>query len=116
MAISISFSRRVSSKDSNVSDATPDQTPPMDEHRLIAERRAKLDKMREQGVAFPNDFRRDALAEELHIAYGDRPPEWFESHAVPVKVGGRMMGKRGQGKVSFVDLVDRSGKIQLFVH
>ncbi len=33
-----------------------------DENHLIAERRAKLAKLRERGVAFPNDFRRDALA------------------------------------------------------
>ena len=36
--------------------------PPSDENHLIAERRAKLAKLRERGIAFPNDFRRDALA------------------------------------------------------
>jgi lysyl-tRNA synthetase, class II len=92
-----------------------DQTPP-DENRLIAERRAKLDKLRDAGSAFPNDFRRDALSEDLHIAYGDRPADWFEKNLIPVRVGGRMMSKRDMGKVSFVDLVDRSGKIQLFLH
>ena len=45
-----------------------------DENKLIAERRAKLDKLRERGrCAFPNDFRRDALADQLLTAYGDRP-------------------------------------------
>ena len=33
-----------------------------DEHKLIAQRRQKLAQLREAGVAFPNDFRRDALA------------------------------------------------------
>jgi lysyl-tRNA synthetase class 2 len=93
-----------------------DDTQLPDENRLIAERRAKLDKLRQSGVAFPNDFRRNALAEELHVAYGERAADWFEKNAVPVKVGGRMMSKRDQGKVSFVDLVDRTGKIQLFLH
>jgi lysyl-tRNA synthetase class 2 len=88
----------------------------LDENKLVAERRAKLTGLRERGPAFPNDFRRDALAEELAIAYGERPVEWFETHTVRVKVAGRMMARRGQGKVSFVDLVDRSGKIQLFLH
>ena len=37
-----------------------------DENKLIAERRAKLAALRAQGPAFPNDFRRDALAAELH--------------------------------------------------
>jgi lysyl-tRNA synthetase, class II len=92
-----------------------DETPPVDENRLIAERRAKLAALRERGQVFPNDFRRDALADDLLTAYGERPTEWFESHSVRVKVAGRLMSKRGQGKVSFVDLVDRSGKIQLFL-
>ena len=48
-----------------------------DENKLIAERRAKLDKLR-SGVAFPNDFRRDALADQLLTAYGDRAPEGFD--------------------------------------
>jgi lysyl-tRNA synthetase class 2 len=98
---------------------TDDTTPPIDENRLIAERRAKLDKLRAEsngGSAFPNDFRRTALADELRIGYGERATEWFEANPVPVKVSGRMMSKRGQGKVSFVDLVDRSGRIQLFLH
>ena len=44
----------------------PSTTQPIeasiDENKLIAERRAKLDKVRGGGIAFPNDFRRDALA------------------------------------------------------
>ncbi len=91
-----------------------------DENKLIAERRAKLDKLRvdsvsKGGVAFPNDFRRDALADQLHTAYGDRPPEWFEHNAIRVKVGGRMLIKRVQGKTSFAKIADRTGQIQLFV-
>src|SRR5881398_1900889 len=43
-----------------------------DENKLIAERRAKLAALRAQGPAFPNDFRRDALAGELHASFGER--------------------------------------------
>ena len=32
----------------------------------------------------------------------------------PVKVAGRLMSKRGMGKVSFCDLQDRDGRIQLY--
>lgn len=92
-----------------------ESTPPVDENKLIAERRAKLDKLRTAGVAFPNDFRRDALADQLLMAYGERPPEWFEQNTVAVKVGGRMMAKRIMGKASFAKIMDRSGQIQLFV-
>ena len=69
------------------------QSPP-DENKLIAERRSKLDKLRGSGIAFPNDFRRDALADQLLTAYGERAPEWFDQNVVRVKVGGRMMAKR----------------------
>jgi lysyl-tRNA synthetase class 2 len=86
-----------------------------DENQLTAERRAKLGLLRAAGSAYPNDFRRDALADELHTAFGEKSTQWLEQNPTPVKVGGRMMSKRGQGKVSFVDLADRSGKIQLFV-
>lgn len=42
-----------------------------DENKLIAERRAKLKALRERGIAFPNDFRRNATAGELHASYGE---------------------------------------------
>ena len=47
---------------------TDDNNKP-DENKLIAERRAKLAALREQGNAFPNDFRRNAIAEELHQTF-----------------------------------------------
>jgi len=96
-----------------VSDMT-DPTLPQDENRLIAERRAKLEKLRAAGPAFPNDFRRDALADQLLTAYGERPPEWFDTHGIRVKVAGRMMAKRVMGKASFIKLEDRTGQIQVF--
>ena len=40
-----------------------------DENHIIAERRGKLTEMRQSGNAFPNDFRRDSLAGELHHRY-----------------------------------------------
>jgi lysyl-tRNA synthetase, class II len=88
-----------------------------DENKLIAERRAKLDKLRNSssgGVAFPNDFRRDALADQLLTAYGDRPAEWFDKNTIRVKVGGRMLAKRVMGKASFAKIADRTGQIQVF--
>jgi lysyl-tRNA synthetase, class II len=88
---------------------------PIDENKLIAERRAKLDSLRTAGVAFPNDFRRDALADQLLTAYGERAPEWFDNNEVRVKVGGRMMIKRVQGKTSFAKIADRTGVLQLFI-
>jgi lysyl-tRNA synthetase, class II len=86
-----------------------------DENHLIAERRAKLAKLREQGVAFPNDFRRNALAGDLLSAYGSRSAELLEAEAIPVSVAGRMRAKRVMGKASFAKLEDASGAIQVFL-
>jgi len=87
----------------------------VDVNHLIAERRAKLERLRERGGAFPNDFRRDSTAEQLHLACGGHPPEWFEAHPTRVTLAGRMMAKRVMGKASFAKLKDRSGAIQVFL-
>jgi lysyl-tRNA synthetase class 2 len=84
-----------------------------DENKLIAERRAKLSALREAGNAFPNDFRRNALAEEVHLAYGAHEGSHLEEESVEVAVAGRMMVKRVMGKASFIKLQDRSGQIQV---
>ena len=86
-----------------------------DEHKLITQRRQKLDALREQGGAFPNDFRRDSIAAELHAAFGEKEKDWLEENTIRVKVAGRMMGKRVMGKASFAHIQDMSGRIQLRV-
>ena len=65
-----------------------------DESKLIAERRGKLDALRETGNAFPNTFRRNALADELHRTYGAHENEHLVAENVVVAVAGRMMVKR----------------------
>jgi lysyl-tRNA synthetase, class II len=87
----------------------------LDENHLIAERRAKLGALRAQGPAYPNEFRRDALAADLLSTYSECDNAWFEANPVHVRVGGRMMFKRLMGKASFAKLADRSGAIQLFL-
>ncbi|MCH8866140.1 MAG: lysine--tRNA ligase [Proteobacteria bacterium] len=84
-----------------------------DDSRLIAERRRKLDAMREHGNAFPNDFRRNSLAEELHKTYEAQDDETLREAHIKVAVAGRMMVKRVMGKASFIKLQDRSGQIQV---
>lgn len=84
-----------------------------EENRLIAERRRKLDGLRESGNAYPNDFRRNALAEELHESYGGHDAQHLEEQGVRVRVAGRMMVKRVMGKNSFIKLKDRTTEIQV---
>ncbi|MFQ5546929.1 MAG: lysine--tRNA ligase [Woeseia sp.] len=83
------------------------------ESKLIAERRRKLSQLRASGDAYPNDFRRNSLAEELHEAFGDHDDSALREQAVGVRVAGRMMVKRLMGKASFIKLQDRTGQIQL---
>lgn len=86
------------------------------ESHLIAERRAKLARIREQGIAFPSDFRRNVVAGELHAEYGEKDKEWFDANP-PVRaiVAGRVMAKRIMGKASFVSVLDMSGRIQCYI-
>ncbi len=86
-----------------------------DENQIITERRAKLKAIREQGVAFPNDFERKHLAADLHGEFDGRTNEELESAPVQVAVAGRMMLKRVMGKASFATIQDMSGRIQLFI-
>ncbi len=78
-------------------------------------RREKLAAIREQGIAFPNDFRRDAISSDLHKLYDDKTNEELIENKIIVTVAGRMMMRRIMGKASFVSLQDVTGQIQLYV-
>jgi lysyl-tRNA synthetase class 2 len=100
--------------------AMTDETtsPPIDENHLIAERRAKLAALREQGIAFPNDFRRSHDVQDLQDAYADAERwtgEALEAEGVRVAVAGRLLAKRVMGKAAFALIQDVSGRIQLFL-
>ena len=88
---------------------------PADENKLITERREKLAVIRQQGIAFPNDFKPKHRAAELLRLHGDQANEELEPLAISVVVAGRLMLKRVMGKASFGTLQDASGQIQLFV-
>ena len=84
-----------------------------EENDLIIERRKKLTAIREKGSAYPNDFRRNCLAEELHLNYDKHDAETLKKEKIKVSVAGRMMAKRVMGKASFIKLQDRSAQIQI---
>jgi len=93
---------------------TADTAPP-DENAIIAERRAKLAALRAAGNAYPNDFRRTALAADLHAAHDARDNAALETAPIRVAVAGRMLLKRVMGRACFATLQDMSGRIQLYV-
>lgn len=83
------------------------------ENEQISQRRDKLAEWREQSLAFPNDFRRDVVAGELHAHYDDKDNEFFEANPKRVRAAGRLMLKRNMGKTTFAHIQDYSGKIQV---
>ncbi|HEY2768404.1 MAG TPA: lysine--tRNA ligase [Solirubrobacteraceae bacterium] len=80
---------------------------------LIAERREKAQRLRESASEddFPYSYPGVSSVEDVraayeHLAVGEETEDMR-------RVAGRLAGKRGQGRAAFLDLVDRSGKIQL---
>jgi lysyl-tRNA synthetase class 2 len=86
-----------------------------EENKLIEERREKLKALRARGIAFPNDFRRNNFASELHGQYSAKTKEELEPLKIQATVAGRMVLKRVMGKASFATLQDQSGRIQLYI-
>lgn len=85
------------------------------EHDQSSDRIAKLAQLRAEGQAYPNDFKREHLAQDLHDAYQEKDAAFFESHSITVKLAGRIMTKRMMGKASFVHIQDMSGQMQLYI-
>jgi lysyl-tRNA synthetase, class II len=94
------------------SDAQPTPHETGGEERLIEERRGKLDELRDAGVdPFPHEFRgRTPVAAVLERHAGLKDGE---ETAETVRLAGRLTARRGHGKAAFLDLTDRSGRIQL---
>ena len=82
-----------------------------EENKLVAERRAKLDKAREKGNAFPNSFRRTAYAAELQKQYGEAEKQELEEKGEVFSVAGRILAMRGP----FIVIQEVSGRIQAYV-
>ncbi len=91
-------------------DTTPETTL-AEENKLVAERRGKLNDIRTKRNAFPNDFRRDAYAQDLQQELSDKDKEILEQLDRRASVAGRIMAKRGP----FLVLQDMTGRIQAYV-
>jgi lysyl-tRNA synthetase, class II len=86
-----------------------------EENKIVAERREKLAKLREAGTAYPNDFTRTHLTQQLDQAHGEKSAEALEKEQVQATIAGRLMLKRVMGKASFGVLQDHSGRLQIYV-
>ena len=86
-----------------------------DENRLIAERRAKLHALKAETNAYPNDFRPNTNAAELHQRFADHDTETLADIDETFALAGRMMAKRVMGKIAFVEVQDSTGTMQFVV-
>jgi len=84
--------------------------------QLLANRRAKLDALVELGLdPFPRRFRVDESVSSARERFEHKTTEELEAEQPQVRLGGRLLAIRGHGKVSFADLSDGAGQIQLYV-
>jgi lysyl-tRNA synthetase class 2 len=78
----------------------------------VEDRRAKLERLRAEGVdPFPHAYAGVVPAAQVHAAHGDLEPG-AESSAM-YRVAGRLAARRGHGRAAFLDIDDRSGRLQL---
>ena len=79
---------------------------------VLADRRRKLESLRAAGVEpFPYEF--DGVEPIAMIRAAHEGLEAGEETDVSHRIAGRLAARRGQGKMAFLDLEDRSGRIQL---
>lgn len=98
-----------------MSDQNKAEAPQQELNDILAARLEKLDAMRAKGQAFPNDFRRKNISDQLHAKYDEKTKEELEELAVEVSIAGRMMTRRIMGKASFATIQDMGGRIQVYV-
>jgi lysyl-tRNA synthetase class 2 len=80
--------------------------------RTEDDRRAKLARLRAGGVdPFPHSFPGVVPIAEVHAAHADL--EAGAETDAAYRIAGRLAARRGHGKAAFLDLVDRSGRMQL---
>ena len=82
---------------------------------VLTLRRKRLDEWRKSGKAYPNDFRRSNLAEEVRTLHEQKSKFELEEEKISVSVAGRVVLRRVMGKASFITLQDSSGRIQIYV-
>ena len=98
---------------------TADSTNTVDwqaeQNEQIVQRKIKLKGLRDEGVAYRNDFNRQDFAGDLHQQYDELDKDTLNDHPVKVAVAGRIMTRRIMGKASFTTVQDMTGRIQFYV-
>jgi lysine--tRNA ligase len=78
---------------------------------------AKMNALREQGIdPFGKAFKRTSNTQLIKDEYSEKSAEELESLHAEVSIAGRIMQKRRMGKLGFIHLLDREGKIQVVIN
>lgn len=78
---------------------------------------AKMKALREQGIdPFGKAFKRTSNTQLIKDEYSEKSAEELESLHAEVSIAGRIMQKRRMGKLGFIHLLDREGKIQVVIN
>ena len=86
------------------------------EASILEERRRKLEELREQNIAYINNYTPADKAHELHGLYGHLNKEELEEKKISdISIAGRIVLKRVMGNASFVTIRDGSGDIQAYI-
>ena len=92
----------------------------VEEVRLTDQQEARIAKMnalREQGIdPFGKAFHRTSNSQLIKNEYSEKSAEELESLHAEVSIAGRIMQKRRMGKLGFIHLLDREGKIQVVIN
>lgn len=91
-------------------------TQPVDENEYMRIRREKIDKIKELGeIAYPNGIEASTTTKDIKEAFESKSGEELEKDSPTFSIAGRIMAVRSFGKAGFVQLQDRTGKLQVFV-
>jgi lysyl-tRNA synthetase class 2 len=86
------------------------------QNEFVHQRRAKLIELREQGLnPFANGFSTDATALDVHTAHAGHDTATLEMETAVYKLAGRIMAKRDFGKAAFIQIQDRTGRLQVYI-
>ena len=81
--------------------------------RIAQQRRQKLDRIRARGInPYPHNYHRSHATQQA-IALLKQQEDSNQAEASVINIAGRIMANRPMGKISFLDIRDGSGKIQL---
>lgn len=81
----------------------------------VEQRKEKLEQLKSEGFAYPNDKHPDNFIEDINKAYTQEDADKLKSNLIQVSIAGRIMTRRVMGKASFCNIQDMGGQIQIYL-